>query len=103
MEAGELAAQAAALGARCFIATRLDAARRLGALIAAADLGGLAFADAGASPFVGKGFERLDALGLAHRLLADPDALAAEMSAAAGEATTRQPYAAKPASPRAAE
>lgn len=74
MEAGELAAQAAALGARRVIATRLDAARRLGALVAAAELGGLAFADAGASPFVGRGFERLDALALAHRLLADPDA-----------------------------
>lgn len=76
MEAGELAAQAVSLGARRYIGTRLDAARRLGGLIAAADLGGLAFADAGASPFVGKGFERLDALGLAHRLLADPDAVA---------------------------
>lgn len=77
MEAGELAAQAAALGARRFIATRLDAARRLGALIAVADHGGLAFADAGASAFVGKGFERLDALALAHRLLADPEAFSA--------------------------
>src|SRR5690606_10207818 len=53
MEAGELAAQAVALGARRYIGTRLDAARRLGGLVAAADLGGLAFADAGASPFVG--------------------------------------------------
>lgn len=78
MEAGELAAQAVSLGARRFIATRLDAARRLGALVAAAELGGLAFADAGASPYVGRGFERLDALALAHRLLADPDAAVAE-------------------------
>jgi flagellar biosynthesis protein FlhF len=74
MEAGELAAQAVALGARRYVATRLDAARRLGALVAAADLGGLAFADVSASAFIGKGFERCDALTLAHRLLADPDA-----------------------------
>src|SRR3546814_11855863 len=53
---------------------RLDAARRLGALIAAAELGGLAFADAGASPSVGRGFARLYALALAHRLLAHPHA-----------------------------
>lgn len=78
MEAGELAAQAAALGARRCIPTRLDAARRLGALVAAAEHGGLAFADAGASAFVGRGFERLDALAFAHRLLADPDAGADE-------------------------
>ncbi len=83
MEVGELAGQAVALGARRYIATRLDAARRLGALIMAADLGGLAFADAGASPFVGQGFLRLDPLGLAHRLLADPDALAADAANAA--------------------
>ncbi|WP_300300195.1 hypothetical protein [Ferrovibrio sp.] len=80
METGELAGQAAALGARRFIATRLDTARRLGALVTAADLGGLAFADAGASPFVGQGFLRLDPLGLAHRLLADPDAVAVDAS-----------------------
>lgn len=81
METGELAAQAVALGARRYVATRLDTARRLGGLLAAADLGGLAFADAGASPFVGKGFERLDALALAHRLLADPDAAASDETA----------------------
>lgn len=86
METGELAGQAVALGARRYIATRLDTARRLGALVMAADLGGLAFADAGASPFVGQGFLRLDPLGLAHRLLADPDALAAEAGAAATSA-----------------
>lgn len=97
METGELAAQAVALGARRFIGTRLDAARRLGGLLAAADLGGLAFADAGASPFVGKGFERLDALALAHRLLADPDA------AAFGDTSFADQTALKPAALKAAE
>lgn len=97
MEAGELAAQAVALGARRYVGTRLDAARRLGGLVAAADLGGLAFADAGASPFIGQGFERLDALNLAHRLLADPDAVAA------GEASPTPHTALKPAALKAAE
>lgn len=97
MEMGELAAQAVALGVRRFIPTRLDAARRLGALIAAADQAGLAFADAGASAFVGKGFERLDALALAHRLLADPDALAA------ADTTPSNIFAVKPAAHKAAE
>jgi len=98
MEAGDLAGQAASLGVRRCIATRLDASRRLGALIAAADLGGLAFADAGASPYVGRGFERLDALALAHRLLADPDAAIAE-----DPVTELNPFAtarARPAAPR---
>lgn len=97
METGEVAAQAVALGARRFIGTRLDVTRRLGGLLAAADLGGLAFADAGASPFVGKGFERLDALALAHRLLADPDAVAF------GDASSTDQTALKPAALKAAE
>lgn len=98
MEAGELAAQAVALGARRYVPTRLDAARRLGMLIAAADLGGLAFADASASAFIGKGFERCDALNLAHRLLADPDSrMAVDPEADA------QYFAPKPAALKAAE
>lgn len=97
-EIGELAAQAVALGARRYIATRIDAARRLGALVTAADMGGLAFADAGASPFVGKGFERLDALLLSHRLLADPDA-----RLAADPAPDANSFAPKPAALKAAE
>lgn len=72
-EAAEVAAVFASLGCRRFLPTRLDASRRLGGLLAAADAAGLAFADAGCSPFVGKGFERLDPLQLAHWLLRDPD------------------------------
>jgi len=98
MEVAELASQAVALGARRYVGTRLDAARRLGALVAAADIGGLAFADASASAFVGKGFERFDALALAHRLLADPDA-----QAAAEAGPDAHYFAPKPAAMKAAE
>jgi len=98
MEAGELAAQAVSLGARRYVPTRLDAARRFGMLISAADIGGLAFADASASAFIGKGFERCDALNLAHRLLADPDSrMAVDPDADA------QYFAPKPAALKAAE
>jgi len=72
-EAADIARIFANLGARRFLPTRLDASRRIGGLLAAADAAGLAFADAGCSPFVGKGFERLDPLQLAHWLLRDPD------------------------------
>lgn len=72
-EAADVARVFANLGARRFMPTRLDATRRIGGLLAAADAAGLAFADAGCSPFVGKGFERLDPLQLAHWLLRDPD------------------------------
>ncbi len=72
-EAAEIASIFASLGCRRFLPTRLDASRRLGGLLAAADSAGLAFADAGCSPYVGKGFERLDPLQLSHWLLRDPD------------------------------
>jgi flagellar biosynthesis protein FlhF len=98
-ECGEIAAQAVALGARRYVGTRLDAARRLGALVAAADLGGLAFADVSASSFIGKGFERCDPLSLAHRLLADPDA----RSSAVDAAEDMQYFSPKPAAMKAAE
>lgn len=99
VECGEIAAQAVALGARRYVGTRLDAARRLGALVAAADLGGLAFADVSASSFIGKGFERCDPLSLAHRLLADPDA----RSSAVDAAEDMQYFSPKPAAMKAAE
>lgn len=76
MDAGETAEIAqifTKMGVRRLLATKLDAARRLGGLLSAADASGLAFADCSCSPYVGKGFERLDALALAHFLLRDPE------------------------------
>ncbi len=57
-----------ALGARRMLATKLDAARRLGGLLAAADVG-LAFAEAGIGPTIGQGLSPLSAGGLARLLL----------------------------------
>ncbi len=57
-----------ALGARRLLATKLDAARRLGGLLAAADAG-LAFAEAGIGPTIGQGLSPLSPGGLARLLL----------------------------------
>ena len=51
-EATEIARAYAALGARCMIATRLDQARRLGSVLAAAEAGPLALSEAGVGPNV---------------------------------------------------
>lgn len=66
-ESAELARAFHALGARHLIATRLDAARRLGGVVAAA-AAGLALSEAGISPHVAGGLVPLDAAGLAARL-----------------------------------
>ena len=63
------------LGARRLLATKLDAARRLGGLLAAADAG-LAFAEAGIGPTIGQGLSPLSPGGLA-RLLFHHQELAA--------------------------
>lgn len=64
----EIAAGFAAIGVRRMIVSRLDTARRLGGILAAADLG-LAFAGAGISPQIGRGVPLLNAGGLARVLL----------------------------------
>jgi len=61
------------LGVRRMIATRLDATRRLGSLIAAAEAGHMALAEVSASPFVAQGLRPLDAVELAQRLMQDYD------------------------------
>jgi flagellar biosynthesis protein FlhF len=64
-----------ALGARRLIATRLDVARRLGGLIGAADVAGLALAQGSASPYIAETMEPLNPFALARRLLTgDPAA-----------------------------
>lgn len=64
----EIAAGFAAIGVRRMIVSRLDTARRLGGVLAAADLG-VAFAGAGISPQIGRGVPLLNAGGLARVLL----------------------------------
>lgn len=68
----------ARLGVRRMIVTRLDATRRFGGLIAAADAGGLAIAEIGASPFVGQGLRPIDATELARLVMHDYDHIEAE-------------------------
>jgi flagellar biosynthesis protein FlhF len=69
-EAGELGAAYAELGASLLIATRLDLARRLGGVLAAADAGGLALAEGGIGPGVADGLAALTPETLAERLAA---------------------------------
>lgn len=66
-EAAELGAAFAALGARHLLPTRLDGARRLGGILAAA-AAGLALAEAGTGPGVADGLTPIDAAWLARRL-----------------------------------
>jgi flagellar biosynthesis protein FlhF len=67
-DSAEIAHTYVALGARRLLATKLDAARRLGGLLAAAEAG-LAFAEAGIGPTIGQGLSPLSAGGLARLLL----------------------------------
>lgn len=66
------AAAFARLGAKRLIATRLDAARRLGGILAAADAARLDLADFGFTPLVAHGLAPVDAQLLARLLLRDP-------------------------------
>jgi flagellar biosynthesis protein FlhF len=58
----------ALMGARRMLVSKLDAARRLGGILAAADVG-LAFAGAGINAAIGRGVPTLSAAGLARVLL----------------------------------
>jgi flagellar biosynthesis protein FlhF len=67
-EAAELGQAYAALGATMLVATRLDLARRLGAVPAAAQAGGLALTEAGIGPGAADGLVPLTPALLADRL-----------------------------------
>lgn len=71
-EAADLARAFAALGARYLVPTRLDSARRLGAVLAAAEAGPLLLTEAGIGPEVVDGLEPLSPARLAARLAAAP-------------------------------
>ena len=71
-EAADLARAFAALGARHLVPTRLDSARRLGAVLAAAQAGPLLLTEAGIGPEVVDGLEPLSPARLAARLAAAP-------------------------------
>jgi flagellar biosynthesis protein FlhF len=67
-EAADIARAFAALGATHLVPTRLDAARRLGAVLAAAAAANLALSEAGTGPEVAEGLMPLDTAWLAARL-----------------------------------
>lgn len=78
MEAGQIPADAedaaalfTSIGAARVIFTRLDIARRMGALLAAGEAG-LSYAHIAASPFIGSGLAPATPLRLARALLEDP-------------------------------
>ncbi|MBL8637541.1 MAG: ATP-binding protein [Alphaproteobacteria bacterium] len=58
-ESGEIARVFAAMGVRRLLPTRVDVARRLGGLLAAAQQGGLSFSDIGNTAKVAEGLEHL--------------------------------------------
>ena len=67
-EAADLAEAFAAGGATMLVATRLDLARRLGGVLAAADRGGMALIEAGIGPGAADGLAALTPALLAHHL-----------------------------------
>ncbi|MEX2010041.1 MAG: AAA family ATPase, partial [Dongiaceae bacterium] len=72
-ESAECAAAFAELGATRLIATRIDAARRLGGVLAAADVGRLSFAEFGVSPHIGDGLLPVNPVSLARLLLPETE------------------------------
>jgi flagellar biosynthesis protein FlhF len=80
-DSADMAQTFAALGGRWLFATKLDVARRLGGVLAAADAG-LALAEAGIGPTIGRGLGALSPAGLARLLVRG----APELSEKGGEA-----------------
>ena len=76
IEAAEIAEALALVAPTRLITTRLDMARRLGSMIAAAEAAKLKFADAGISARIADGLEPLGAASLARLLMRDPLAVA---------------------------
>ncbi|SMF67617.1 flagellar biosynthesis protein FlhF [Tistlia consotensis] len=68
-ESAEVAIAFQELGARGLIATRLDAAHRLGGLLAAAHAAGLPLVGAGLGPSIGSGLANLNPVALARLLM----------------------------------
>jgi len=72
IEAAEMASAFAAIGVHRLMVTRLDIARRLGAMLALADAGPFAFSNVSFSPQVARGMRALGAHALSRLLLRDP-------------------------------
>lgn len=70
LEAQDVAAAFGQIGCTRLVATRLDATRRLGAVLAAAHTSGIALAAAALSPYIGDPLEPLNPLALARLMYA---------------------------------
>lgn len=68
-ESAEIAEAFSAIGAGRMIATRVDLARRLGGLLAAAEAGRLAFAEVSVTPQIAEGLSPMNPIALARLLL----------------------------------
>ena len=77
VEAAEIAAGFGAIGVRRAVLTRLDIARRLGAMLVTAEAGALAFSSVSFSPQVARGLKPLNPQSLARLLMRDPTHAAA--------------------------
>lgn len=75
-EAAETAEQFARIGCRRLIVTRLDAARRIGAMLTAALAGDLAFTEVSITASVAQGLRPLNPMSLSRVLTRDPQASA---------------------------
>ncbi|ABC21337.1 GTP-binding signal recognition particle SRP54, G-domain [Rhodospirillum rubrum ATCC 11170] len=84
MEAMEIAEAFAEVGASRILATRLDMARRLGGILAAAEAGSLAFGDVSINPHVANGLCPITPLSLARLILPLEEESAIGASSAGG-------------------
>lgn len=73
LDAADMAAAFSRLGCRTLIATQLDGARRLGAILAAAQSGNMALSVVSISPSIAQGLTPLNPMSLARVLLRDPE------------------------------
>jgi flagellar biosynthesis protein FlhF len=82
IEAADVAAAFRRLRPRRMITARLDAARRFGGMLGAADGGALMFADVGITPHVAQGLTPLNPVSFARLLMRDPLRQASESPSA---------------------
>ncbi|MDP6688201.1 MAG: GTPase [Alphaproteobacteria bacterium] len=85
-DAAEMAAVFSRLGCHTMIATQLDTARRLGAILAAAQGGNLALSMVSISPSIAQGLTALNPMSLARVLLRDPEQSQEYQTSGAGRA-----------------
>ncbi len=71
LEAADIAVSFAAVGARRLLVTRLDMARRLGSILAAADAARLSFCDVSITPHVADGLSPINPVALARLMMPD--------------------------------